>query len=780
MDATRRVACHEDLFNPVLTMGMQVSCILVLSHVFQLVLKPLGQPGPIAQILAGLVLGPSGLSHIEYIKKIFFQNMAADYYETLALFARIIIMFLFGLEMDVPFLMRNIRPASIIAFGGCIICSIFAAAITPFVYQETAAHGPMIIMALMITVILANTASPIVIRMAAELKFTTSDFGRLAISSSLISDMYCVLIVIVMSRGRVKVGFFLWTLEGFFSLFMVVVVIVVNMYLANWLNRRNRNLKNLKNAELFGILSLVVATALVLETMGFNSIIGCFLMGSMFPRAGRTARTLLPKLSYSVHSFVLPIYFGYTGFQADITNINSLIHFAIVVIVFLLSLGGKISGTLLACRYLKIPLNEGVILALLMNLKGHLDLLALTTGLQNKQVASHNFYGLMMTTIVIQTLIAGPIIAFMVRKEKNYLGYRHKAFELQDPESEIRILACVHNPRPVLTMLGLIAASRGSENIGITPYLMHLIELPEKRKTNLMYHQRENDEHSDDEDYGGNDVVEINDAVDTFTAETRVIIHQVKAVSPFLSMYADVCGRAADIRASIIFLPFHKHQRIDGKMENDKEGIRTINQKVLLHAPCTVGILVDRGLGGTTQSSGSESLRQVALLFFGGADDREVLGYGRRLGMHHHINLTIIRFQLASSKDQNEEINVVHKEEDVLMAISDHETESVADNRALSDFYGRYVQSGQVGFVEKYVENGAEIASSLKDMADMYSLFIVGKGRRGNSPLTTGISDWEECAELGTVGDLLASSDFDSSGSVLVIQQHRPSINDDD
>lgn len=51
MDATWGVACNKELFNPVLTMGMQVSFILVVSHCFQLVLKPLHQPAPIAQIL---------------------------------------------------------------------------------------------------------------------------------------------------------------------------------------------------------------------------------------------------------------------------------------------------------------------------------------------------------------------------------------------------------------------------------------------------------------------------------------------------------------------------------------------------------------------------------------------------------------------------------------------------------------------------------------------------------------------------------------------------------
>ena len=55
----------------------------------------------------------------------------------------------------------------------------------------------------------------------------------------------------------------------------------------------------------------------------------------------------------------------------------------------------------------------------------------------------------------------------------------------------------------------------------------------------------------------------------------------------------------------------------------------------------------------------------------------------------------------------------------------------------------------------------------------MYSLFVVGKGGRGNNSLTIGMSDQEECPKLGTIGDLLASSNFNIHGSVLVIQQHK-------
>lgn len=55
MDDSIRLPCPSgELFNPVLTMGTQISCLLVISHFFQLLLKPLGQPGPVAQILVSM------------------------------------------------------------------------------------------------------------------------------------------------------------------------------------------------------------------------------------------------------------------------------------------------------------------------------------------------------------------------------------------------------------------------------------------------------------------------------------------------------------------------------------------------------------------------------------------------------------------------------------------------------------------------------------------------------------------------------------------------------
>lgn len=318
-----------------------------------------------------MVLGPTGLSNIKAVRDVFFQASAADYYEIFGFLSRIIFMFLIGLETDFPYLLRNLRVAGIVACGGAAVGSVFGIAVSFFLYQQFEEKSSKFGFFFIIMLILSYTASPIVIRLAAELKFATSDVGKLAISSALINEMSCLAVFNAILALRSFRGFG----KGIFCAVFIASVVILNKYLASWLNKRNRNQKYLKNMEVFFLLSLVIAASVIIELEAFNSIVSSFIFGVMFPKEGKSARTLMHKLTYSVHNFILPIYFGYVGFQFDGNNLWKLSNVIIVGIMVLLSIGSKMSGTLAACNYLNIPLNEGVFLGFVLNLKGHADLL---------------------------------------------------------------------------------------------------------------------------------------------------------------------------------------------------------------------------------------------------------------------------------------------------------------------------------------------------------------------------------------------------------------------
>lgn len=683
---------------------------------------------------AGLVLGPTGLSRIGKIRD-FYQRSAVDYYPVVGFFFSILFMFQLGLETDIAYTVRTLRTAATVAYGG-ILFSIFSGGIASiFLYKHLDFIGSnSIVYGLFLIIIMADTAPPATTRMVAELKIATSDAGRLATSCALINDLTCILLyclIISLNSGK---GFG----RGIVCLLITSGIIFLNKYLAQWFNYRNRNQKYLKNTEVFIILSLVIATSMVIELMSFNSTINCFLIGLMFPREGKSARTLLFKLTYSLHNFILPIYFGYIGFQFNADYFRTVDNLVAVLVIVALSVAGKICGTLAAYQYLKLPLNEGAVIGFLLNMKGHADLVLLS-GVTELLVSSMwlcsisknilNFlfsctgrlssfctfpfgqtwtlrsHDLLTTTIVLNTVISGIGIGIFMRKEEGRLGHKYRSLEPQDTEQELRVLACVYGSRHVAATIAVIFALKGSSSAPITPYLMHLIELSEKPKSSkTLYHELEDDELNSEENYGGNDVLEINDAVDAFAVDNKILIHQVrgimisakcdpcrlfymqfddflllqlqqlKAVSYFSIMYEDVCDGAEDLRVSIILIPFHKHQRIDGKMESGKEGIRTTNQRILRHAPCSVGIIVSRGPAGVpafTQILSSDSVQHVATLFFGGSDDQEALACSKRIAAHPYVSLTVIRFVPVSSSLTGSSSNV-------------------DDDVYFTDFYNRY------------------------------------------------------------------------------------------
>ncbi|CAN1223289.1 Cation/H(+) antiporter 2 [Linum perenne] len=773
MDQAKRLLCTHDLWNPLNTTFVQTCGMLLVSQIFHVILKPLGQPGPVAQILAGLVLGPSLLCKIDKVRHIFIQPTFEDYSFLLLFVFRILFMFTIGLEADLPYISRNFQKIGVIAGWAVSVCAAFGAAASFFVINVLKITSHKFAFANIIMIIVSSVASPVVVRLVAELKFDTADVGRLAISTALFIELFCITwfsTYLAFSAGKMF-GFAIVCVIG------TGIVAYANRFLALWCNKRSRNMKFVPNTEMSAILVLVILLSFMTEKLGYNSMISCFLVGVAFPREGKTTRTLLHRLTYAVNNFILPIYFGFNGFRFDVNYLVNVRNCIVVVLVIVLSMGGKIIGTLFACHYLKIPRKEGVVLAFILNLKGHGELLVIEAFSRSdvKTWWDDNTHKLVIIIVVINTLIAGPVVSFILKREEKYFAHNLTFLEFLDPDHELRFLQCVYESRHITSKLGLISAMTGSQRSPTVIYLLHLIELLKKhrRKKKLMYNElQDGDQFSDDEEYGGNDMVEINDAVDGFTTDSKILVHQNKAVNSFPKVYEDVCAMAEDMRVSIVFLTFHKHQRLDGKLENDKDGVRIVNQKVLRHAPCSVGIFVDRGLTGF-QLPSPEVVQNVATLFFGGPDDREALACCKRIALHPYVNLTVIRFQSAAVPKNKEVHGRKDEEQDQHISISSYEVDMAIDNVFMEDFCNRYVTSGKVKYVEERTENGEETVEILKEIGEMYSMFIVGKGGRGSCPMTTGMSDWEECPELGAVGDILASAELNLTSSILVIQQHK-------
>jgi hypothetical protein len=290
---------------------------------------------------------------------------------------------------------------------------------------------------------------------------------------------------------------------------------------------------------------------------------------------------------------------------------------------------------------------------------------------------------------------------------------------------------------------------------------MHLMELTERSSAILMVHKvRKNGlPFWNKLQQSGNNQVVV--AFEAFRQLSRVSIKPTTAISQMYDMHEDICESAERKRAAAIILPFHKHQRLDGTFETTRTDFRWVNMRVLENARCSVGILVDRGLGGGTHVPASNVSYSVTVLFFGGRDDREALAYGARMAEHPGISLSVIRFT-ASHEIVGEIVRV---------DINDNHNVSTesTDDEFIAEFKKKISNDSSVKYAERIVNNAAETVEAAKDFSRC-NLFLVGRVPQG--PVVASLNVKVECPELGPVGHLLISPDFTTLASVLVMQQH--------
>nr|CAD1840104.1 unnamed protein product [Ananas comosus var. bracteatus] len=748
---------------------LQICLVVALTRTLAFLLRPSASPVSSPRSL-GDSAGAVGAGRSSRFLETVFPKQSLTVVDTLANMGLLFFLFLVGLELDLRALRRTGRQALAIALAG--ISLPFALGIgTSFVLRATVSQGvregPFLVF---MGVALSITAFPVLARILAELKLLTTDLGRMAMSAAAVNDIaaWILLALAIALSGSGSPLVSLWVLLSA-AAFVALVALAVRPVLA-WMARRSPNGEPVKETYICATLAAVLAAGFATDTIGIHALFGAFVVGVVVPKDGPFAAVLTEKVEDLISGLLLPLYFASSGLKTNVATIRGGQSWGLLVLVIATACLGKVGGTVLVSLALKVPAHEAVTLGFLMNTKGLVELIVLNIG-KDRKVLNDETFAILVLMALFTTFITTPLVTAVYKPARRAAPGRkhHRTVQRCNEDAdgaELRVLACFHGSRNIPAIINLVESSRGTRRRGLTVYAMHLMELSERSSAISMVHKARrnglpfwNKRRSDE---GGDQLVV---AFQAYGQLSNVSVRPMTAISDLHTIHEDVVTSAQQKRAALIVLPFHKLQRLDGAMETLGGGYQHVNQRVLRHAPCSVAVLVDRGLGGAAQVSASEVSCTVAVLFFGGRDDREALSYGARMAEHPGIALTVVRFIPPPGRS-----NLLEDGSDGSVGIGVDADDQAADEAFLAEFRAKPAAAANesIKYEEVAVGSRAEIVAAVKAVR-RFNLFVVGQ-----SPACMSLTDRSDTPELGPVGSYLATSEFSTTASVVVIKQYDP------
>ncbi|KAL9690456.1 hypothetical protein QQ045_010854 [Rhodiola kirilowii] len=742
---------------------LQICLVVAVTRGLGILIKPLRQPRVIAEIIGGVLLGPSALGRSKVYLDTVFPTKSLTVLDTLANIGLMFFLFLVGLELDVKSLRQTGKKSLGIALAGISFPFILGIG-SSIILRATICKGvDATAFLVFMGVALSITAFPVLARILAELKLLTTDVGKMAMSAAAVNDVaaWVLLALAIALSGSNQSPFIpLWIfLAG--CIFVIVAILIVPP-IFKWMIKQSTDGEPIKEIYVCATLSAVLAASFITDAIGIHAMFGAFVVGVLVPKEGTFASALVERLEDLISGLFLPLFFVSSGLKTNVVTIQGLQSWGLLVLVILTACCGKIIGTCGVAMLFKVPFRESLALGLLMNTKGLVELIVLNIG-KDRKVLNDQTFAIMVLMALFTTFMTTPLVTAVYKpaRKAGQADYKHRTVERENSSSQLRILACFHSSKNIPSLINLIEVSRGTEKPeGLCIYAMHLMELTERSSAILMVHKARKNGLPFWNKASRSSSNQVVVAFDMLQNLSKVTIRPMTSISSFADMHEDICSTAERTATAIVILPFHKHQRLDGSLETTRADFHGVNKRVLEQAPCSVGILVDRGLGGTSIVSSSNVAYAIAVLFFGGPDDREALAYGSRMAEHPGIRLTVISFSFNYESSSQE-----------ITSTDSNNSTSPIDDQALEELKKKAsTTNDSITYSKRMIRNTSEMTSVINEFRGC-NLILVGRNPEGDAASCIGIGR-NDTPELGHVGSFLTSPEFSTTASVLVIQQY--------
>jgi Kef-type K+ transport system membrane component KefB len=358
--------------------------------------EALRQPQVVGELLAGVLIGPHVLGLVGQEGEIVL--------EVIAELGVIILLFTVGLETSVRDLRSVGRPALLVGIMGVALPFLAGGGLMAglgFEREEV----------LFVGAALVATSVGITARVLRDLGAVRLPSSRIVLGAAVVDDILALLVLAVVAG-----------LAGgpFSTLGLVVLLTEVVIFLGavvafgppvvRWLSGLAHTPLIPRSPLVFALL-LTLGLAALSGTIGLASLIGAFLAGMIFEFSREEVATQIEP----VYELLVPFFFAITGSRLDPTVFLDPGMLGLATVITLIAMVTKVVGGYLGAVGLAHPGRLAVGVGMMP--RGEVGLIVASLGL-GLGVISRELFGVVVAMTVVTTLVTPPVLAPMIRREK--------------------------------------------------------------------------------------------------------------------------------------------------------------------------------------------------------------------------------------------------------------------------------------------------------------------------------------------------------------------------
>ncbi|KAK1234326.1 K(+)/H(+) antiporter [Marasmius sp. AFHP31] len=410
--------------DPIRLWVIQLVIIICFTQILALGLGRIRQPRVIAEVIAGILLGPSVMGRIPNFQNTIFPKQSMPLLSLTANIGLVLFLFLVGMEIDTRVLKRNLRASACISVAGLIVPLGLGAALGVGVYREFVSpsvnFGYFI---LFIAIAIGITAFPVLCRILTETKLLDTTVGVVTLSAGIGNDVVgWILLALTVSLVNAANGltalYVLITCVGFTAFLLWPV-----RWAYVWMARKTGSLEHGTPTTLMMTVTLLLVyiAAFFTDVIGVHAIFGGFLVGLIIPKENGYTISIVEKIEDLVSILLLPLYFTLSGLRTNLGLLDNGVTWGYIIIICLVAFTSKFFSCALVAQAFGFNWRESGAIGSLMSCKGLVELIVLNIGFQ-AQILDGRTFSMFVVHAIVLTFITTPLTLWFYPERVRHYG----------------------------------------------------------------------------------------------------------------------------------------------------------------------------------------------------------------------------------------------------------------------------------------------------------------------------------------------------------------------